>query len=180
MYLGQYRAAIFVTVVEFDAFTEGNDPHDEDHPARSDFGSARQQTRPILVFGVGLEPRKRQGPSFMTASKSPLSFPPRCRERRGRHLRGGREFACDRQVVADEESPALRDPRYPNPPFKWQSQSWPGLARRMTPRPDHGETSYRGSGRLGRRGGPAPFELASPERCLECSIEQIEGANRWT
>jgi NAD(P)-dependent dehydrogenase (short-subunit alcohol dehydrogenase family) len=48
----------------------------------------------------------------------------------------------------------LTDPRsrYPKPPFKGQTQEWPGLASRMDPRPDHGETSYRGSGRLaGRR-----------------------------
>ncbi len=37
---------------------------------------------------------------------------------------------------------------YPKPPFEVQSQPWPGLASRMNPRPDHGETSYRGSGRL--------------------------------
>jgi NAD(P)-dependent dehydrogenase (short-subunit alcohol dehydrogenase family) len=44
----------------------------------------------------------------------------------------------------------LRDPisKYPAPPFGKQKQEWPGLACRMTPRPDHGETSYRGSGRL--------------------------------
>jgi NAD(P)-dependent dehydrogenase (short-subunit alcohol dehydrogenase family) len=48
----------------------------------------------------------------------------------------------------------MTDPttRYPKPPFRRQSQPWPGLASRMEPRPDHGETSYRGSGRLaGRR-----------------------------
>ena len=45
---------------------------------------------------------------------------------------------------------ALEDPRgkYPKPPFKEQSQPWPGLAGKMDPRPDHGETSYKGSGRL--------------------------------
>ena len=37
---------------------------------------------------------------------------------------------------------------YPHPPFPRQEQDWPGLAGRMTPRPDHGESSYRGSGRL--------------------------------
>src|SRR5690348_7972935 len=44
----------------------------------------------------------------------------------------------------------LIDPltRYPKPPFKKQSQPWPGLAGKMEPRPDHGETSYKGSGRL--------------------------------
>src|ERR1043166_7194738 len=49
----------------------------------------------------------------------------------------------------------LQDPKtkYPKPPFTEQSQPWPGLASRMEPRPDHGERSYKGSGRLlGRRG----------------------------
>jgi NAD(P)-dependent dehydrogenase (short-subunit alcohol dehydrogenase family) len=42
--------------------------------------------------------------------------------------------------------------KYPKPPFKRQSQPWPGLAGKMDPKPDHGETSYKGSGRLaGRR-----------------------------
>jgi NAD(P)-dependent dehydrogenase (short-subunit alcohol dehydrogenase family) len=47
-------------------------------------------------------------------------------------------------------APALSDPRskYPQPPFKKQTQQWPGLARDMDPKPDHGEVSYRGSGRL--------------------------------
>ena len=47
----------------------------------------------------------------------------------------------------------LQDPRekYPKPPYKRQSQPWPGLAGKMDPRPDHGETSYRGSGRLAGR-----------------------------
>jgi NAD(P)-dependent dehydrogenase (short-subunit alcohol dehydrogenase family) len=44
----------------------------------------------------------------------------------------------------------LRNPvtEYPRPPYPEQKQPWPGLASKMTPRPDHGETSYRGSGRL--------------------------------
>src|SRR3954451_5501505 len=44
----------------------------------------------------------------------------------------------------------LEDPteKYPKPPFKGQSQPWPGLAGKMEPRPDHGEESYKGSGRL--------------------------------
>ncbi len=41
--------------------------------------------------------------------------------------------------------------KYPKPPFKKQSQPWPGLASEMDPRPDHGEQSYRGSGRLAGR-----------------------------
>lgn len=46
--------------------------------------------------------------------------------------------------------PALDDPlsKYPKPPFSPQSQPWPGLCGKMDPIPDHGEKSYRGSGRL--------------------------------
>src|SRR5438093_391949 len=47
----------------------------------------------------------------------------------------------------------LIDPvtRFPKPPFKKLSQPWPGLAGNMEPLPDHGETSYKGSGRLAGR-----------------------------
>ena len=47
----------------------------------------------------------------------------------------------------------MQDPRtkFPKPPFKQQTQPWPGLASKMDPKPDHGETSYRGSGRLAGR-----------------------------
>jgi NAD(P)-dependent dehydrogenase (short-subunit alcohol dehydrogenase family) len=38
--------------------------------------------------------------------------------------------------------------KYPKPPYPGQSQPWPGLASKMIPRPDHGESSYKGSGRL--------------------------------
>jgi NADP-dependent 3-hydroxy acid dehydrogenase YdfG len=37
---------------------------------------------------------------------------------------------------------------YPKPPFPSRQQPWPGLASRMDPKPDHGETSYKGSGKL--------------------------------
>ena len=58
------------------------------------------------------------------------------------------------QVTAQGTPPGgLKDPRSagPKPPFQRQSQPWPGLASKMMPRPDHGETSYRGSGRLAGR-----------------------------
>lgn len=48
----------------------------------------------------------------------------------------------------------MRDPRtqYPGPEFSTPMQPAPGLAKKMTPKPDHGEKSYKGSGRLkGRR-----------------------------
>jgi NAD(P)-dependent dehydrogenase (short-subunit alcohol dehydrogenase family) len=38
--------------------------------------------------------------------------------------------------------------KYPRPPFASQTQPWPGLASEMNPPPDHGESSYVGSGRL--------------------------------
>lgn len=49
-----------------------------------------------------------------------------------------------------DTSQQIQDPRnkYPKPPFKGQSQPWPGLAGQMDPKPDHGENSYKGSGRL--------------------------------
>tara|TARA_R110002072_G_scaffold86774_17_gene195905 strand:+ start:5111 stop:6112 length:1002 start_codon:yes stop_codon:yes gene_type:complete len=37
---------------------------------------------------------------------------------------------------------------FPEPPYPAQQQPWPGLSQRMNPQPDHGEESYRGSGRL--------------------------------
>ncbi|MBB5623530.1 hypothetical protein HDE69_004616 [Pedobacter cryoconitis] len=53
----------------------------------------------------------------------------------------------DKQVTSG--SP-LEDPtkKYFKPPFKEQEQTWPGLASKMVPVPDHGEKSYVGSGRL--------------------------------
>jgi NAD(P)-dependent dehydrogenase (short-subunit alcohol dehydrogenase family) len=39
-------------------------------------------------------------------------------------------------------------PNYPKPPFPKQIQPMPGLTSRMEPVPDHGETSYKGAGRL--------------------------------
>ena len=57
-------------------------------------------------------------------------------------------------LIRTADANETRDPtaKYPAPPFDRQTQPWPGLAREMTPKPDHGEESYVGSGRLaGRR-----------------------------
>src|SRR5436190_2762732 len=64
-------------------------------------------------------------------------------------LEGSRTFATQEKQEA-MTTQKLEDPRnkYPKPPFKEQSQPWPGLAGKMDPRPDHGEKSYKGSGRL--------------------------------
>jgi len=47
----------------------------------------------------------------------------------------------------------MQDPtkQYPQPEFDKQPQSAPGLAQEMDPKPDHGETTYKGLGRLSRR-----------------------------
>src|SRR3954463_12481226 len=53
---------------------------------------------------------------------------------------------------AIEAAPTLRrstmSVHYPEPPFPPQSQPMPGATAAMQPRPDHGETSYKGSGKL--------------------------------
>lgn len=61
-------------------------------------------------------------------------------------------------AVAEQGAPAtpaqpLVDPRnrYTRAPFPEQKQPWPGLQGKMTPKPDCGEQSYRGSGRLAGR-----------------------------
>ena len=55
--------------------------------------------------------------------------------------------------AAGDRPAGLEDPvnKYPKPPFNAQSQPWPGLAGKMDPVPDHGEKSYKGSGRLAGR-----------------------------
>jgi hypothetical protein len=70
---------------------------------------------------------------------------------------GARSQAPDTAPVNGESSGngpgvAGSPPDYPKPPFLPQHQEWPGLAGKMHPKPDHGEKTYRGSGRLiGRR-----------------------------
>ena len=85
----------------------------------------------------------------MTGARTPLSR---------RQLVGavGSGLAVAAAGPAEAQEPTavpLTDPisKYPKPPFAKQSQPWPGLAGRMDPKPDHGETSYRGSGRLAGR-----------------------------
>jgi NAD(P)-dependent dehydrogenase (short-subunit alcohol dehydrogenase family) len=66
----------------------------------------------------------------------------------------GQAFAAPSTSTQQANAPAgLEDPvgKYPKPPFNRQSQPWPGLASKMDPVPDHGEKSYKGSGRLAGR-----------------------------
>ncbi|MDB5164705.1 MAG: NAD(P)-dependent oxidoreductase [Candidatus Saccharibacteria bacterium] len=52
--------------------------------------------------------------------------------------------------TAKPDQYSMQDPtkQYPRPKFPRQPQDAPGLAKDMDPQPDHGEASYRGSGRL--------------------------------
>jgi NAD(P)-dependent dehydrogenase (short-subunit alcohol dehydrogenase family) len=54
------------------------------------------------------------------------------------------------QAQVSSTAQPMTDPtsKYPKPPYTSVFQPWPGLASKMTPPPDHGETSYKGSGRL--------------------------------
>ncbi len=63
---------------------------------------------------------------------------------------GNTSLAAEHKSHNSGSSAGLEDPRYkyPRPPFKEQSQPWPGLAGKMDPIPDHGEKTYMGSGRL--------------------------------
>jgi NAD(P)-dependent dehydrogenase (short-subunit alcohol dehydrogenase family) len=65
-------------------------------------------------------------------------------------LAGAAAGAAQAQTPAPAATaaPAPFPKNYPKPPFEVQQQPWPGLASKMNPRPDHGETSYKGSGRL--------------------------------
>jgi NAD(P)-dependent dehydrogenase (short-subunit alcohol dehydrogenase family) len=62
-------------------------------------------------------------------------------------------FASPGKTINKETPEVLVDPltKYPKPPFTSQTQPWPGLVSKMDPKPDHGETSYKGSGRLAGR-----------------------------
>lgn len=57
-------------------------------------------------------------------------------------------------IASQAQTPSTAQPmsdpttKYPKPPYTSPFQPWPGLASKMTPPPDHGETSYKGSGRL--------------------------------
>ncbi|MDB5581229.1 MAG: short-chain dehydrogenase/reductase [Bradyrhizobium sp.] len=62
----------------------------------------------------------------------------------------GAQPASESSASQQPSQSIKKDPtnQYPRPPFVRQPQESPGLASKMQPRPDHGENSYRGSGRL--------------------------------
>ena len=68
-----------------------------------------------------------------------------------RDIRAASTCPDEEHILSDRLT--MQDPRkqYPQPPFPRQPQPVPGLASDMNPKPDHGETSYAGSGRLAGR-----------------------------
>lgn len=55
---------------------------------------------------------------------------------------------ADMSSQDSQSDPQFPQNEYPKPPFPPQHQEAPGLASKMQPRPDHGETSYKGTGKL--------------------------------
>jgi NAD(P)-dependent dehydrogenase (short-subunit alcohol dehydrogenase family) len=51
-------------------------------------------------------------------------------------------------VIGIDNTESPMTPEYPKPPFPSQKQPMPGSTDAMQPRPDYGETSYKGSGKL--------------------------------
>ncbi len=68
------------------------------------------------------------------------------------HNANAQDTTPTKRPTMNEKVP-LQNPldMYPKPPFKEQPQEFPGLASKMNPVPDHGEKSYRGSGKLSGR-----------------------------
>ena len=89
--------------------------------------ASHQPSRRRLMGGVGLAAAAALAAPAGAAAQGPGAPPP----------------------AAPPQDPLAAHPR---PPFPDQVQPWPGLQSRMSPRPDCGETSYVGRGRLaGRR-----------------------------
>ncbi|GAA4883429.1 SDR family oxidoreductase [Kitasatospora terrestris] len=54
-------------------------------------------------------------------------------------------------MTSDQHTPHDPTEQHPTPPFPEQSQAHPGSGAAMEPEPDHGEATYRGTGRLNGR-----------------------------
>jgi NAD(P)-dependent dehydrogenase (short-subunit alcohol dehydrogenase family) len=102
-------------------------------------GDKHPYSRREVVGGVGLAAAAAGAPAFAQAANPASSNPAPA---------SGSGNVTPASVEAVLQNPV---DKYPKPPFPKQSQPWPGLASKMDPRPDHGETSYRGAGRLAGR-----------------------------
>src|SRR5436309_15644990 len=84
----------------------------------------------------------------MCAADAPLR-----RQESGAGLIAGAAASSTHAASSQPKAAPMENPttKYPRPPFKKQEQPWPGLAGKMDPKPDHGEQTYKGSGRLAGR-----------------------------
>ena len=91
-------------------------------------GGGVNDRRPILMNSAKRHPPSRR--EVMSAGTVGLTL-------------ASSQAALAQGSSVQEEREDLRDPQeiYPKPPFKRQSQPWPGLASKMDPRPDHGENT---------------------------------------
>jgi hypothetical protein len=91
--------------------------------------SARGLSRLHMIGGLGT--------GLAAAALSPASA-----QETSMHANGTAAYPSTAQPVQDPTT------KYPEPPYAFVRQPWPGLASKMQPPPDHGEKSYKGSGRL--------------------------------
>src|SRR4051795_7842330 len=71
----------------------------------------------------------------------------------------------------------MQDPRYayPQPPFTPQPQPFPGSSAAMSPEPDHGERTYRGSGQNPDHAGDGGSEIVVADLPVRHPTHHIEG-----
>lgn len=115
-----------------------DDPHDRD-PDRRSIASRRAVLGGLTTGLVALAtPSLAQNANGQPPGNAPTPD------------KGGIAAGQSAAMPGPDAPPPMQDPvaQYPHPPFERQQQAWPGLASKMVPPPDHGEKSYKGSGRL--------------------------------
>jgi NAD(P)-dependent dehydrogenase (short-subunit alcohol dehydrogenase family) len=98
----------------------------------------------VAVVAMGDAAPTRRARAQTTTAQVAAQQPPRPKQ-------SARPEQSASELSASEKSARLVNPapEYPRPPFPEQrKQDPPGLATLMDPRPDHGESTYQGSGRL--------------------------------
>ena len=73
----------------------------------------------------------------------------------------GTLLSLSRWGRADSSRMIVPKSQHPKPPFPRQQQPMPGYIDKMRPRPDHGEESYRGAGKLTERGPSSRAQIAA-------------------
>jgi NAD(P)-dependent dehydrogenase (short-subunit alcohol dehydrogenase family) len=91
------------------------------------------------------DPTRRKFVGGLATGMAAAAAAPAFGQQNGEGQASAQQNASGDNPLAHKQNPLKQ---YPKPPFPEQPQEWPGLAGEMEPRPDHGEESYRGSGRL--------------------------------